>query len=58
MKAPAAGHPLPAERASNQESNLLPGEKVADGGGRMRGYFPNGNGEKPTVRIRRYNKPN
>src|SRR5579859_1117151 len=39
VKASAAVHPLPAERASRHETSLLPGEKVADGGGRMRGYL-------------------
>ena len=43
VKAPAAGHPLPGERAvfvtSTRPTNdsPLPGERVPDGGGRVRG---------------------
>jgi len=39
--------PLPSERARTQalnEASLLPGEKVADGGGRMRGLLLKGQG--------------
>jgi hypothetical protein len=43
MKTLVAVHPLPLERANLHEPSLLPGEKVADGGGRMRGCFLNDN---------------
>jgi hypothetical protein len=37
--------PFPSERARKHEPGLLPGEKVADVGGRMRGYLLMGKGK-------------
>jgi hypothetical protein len=39
--------PLPWERARNTSLAFSRGEKVADGGGQMRGFLPKGKGERP-----------